>query len=337
MATHRDGGDEMVDPEWQRREELLEQVRHAVRIRHFSVRTERAYAGWIGRFLEFHGDRPMGDLGEPEVAAFLTSLAVDGDVSASTQNQALSAILFLYRQVLGFHLEWLADVVRAKRPLRLPVVLAREEVARLLGKLEGAPRLIASLLYGSGLRLMEGLSLRVKDLDFARRQVVVRDGKGQKDRVTMLPGELIGPLRRHLVVVAEQHRLDQGRPRVLVPVPPSLVRKYPHAESEYPWRWVFPATRPYRDEPMHRLYRHHLHETVVQRAVRSAVVDLGLPNRASCHTLRHSFATHLLEAGYDIRTIQELLGHADVNTTMIYTHVVNRGPSGVKSPLDGLG
>jgi site-specific recombinase XerD len=184
---------------------------------------------------------------------------------------------------------------------------------------------------------MESVSLRVQDLDFERRQVVVRDGKGQKDRVSMLPGELVEPLRRHLVAVAEQHRLDQGPPRILVPVPSAIGRKYPNAESEYPWRWVFPATRTYRDEVTHRLYRHHLHETVVQRAVREAVLRLSLPKRASCHTLRHSFATHLLESGYDIRTIQELLGHADVNTTMIYTHVVNRGPGGVKSPLDGLG
>jgi integron integrase len=290
----------------------------------------------VGRFLDFHGGKPMEDLREAEVAAFLTSLAVDGDVSASTQNQALSAILFLYRQVLGLQLEWLTEVVRAKRPLRLPVVLSRDEVARLLESLEGTTKLVASLLYGSGLRLMEAISLRVQDLDFERRQVLVRDGKGQKDRVTMLPGGLVEPLQRQLVVVREQHRLDQGQPQIFVPVPSAVSKKYQGAESEYAWHWVFPATRTYRDEVNHRLYRHHLHETVVQRAVHEATVKLALPKRASCHTLRHSFATHLLEAGYDIRTIQELLGHADVNTTMIYTHVVNRGPGGVMSPLDGL-
>jgi integrase len=226
MAADRsDGvGFGVVDAEWQRREELMERVRHAVRARHFSRRTERAHSGWVGRFLEFHGGKSMGALGEPEVAAFLTSLAVDGDVSASTQNQALSAILFLYRQVLGLQLEWLVDVVRAKRPLRLPVVFSRDEVARLLGNLEGTTRLVASLLYGSGLRLMEGLSLRVQDVDFERRQLLVRDGKGHKDRVTMLPGGLIEPLRRHLVVVTEQHRLDQGQPRILVAVPTAVAR-----------------------------------------------------------------------------------------------------------------
>lgn len=325
-----------VDEAWRRREELLEQVRHAVRTRHFSRRTERAYAGWVGRFLDFHGGRSMESLREAEVAAFLTSLAVDGDVSASTQNQALSAILFLYRQVLGLELEWLTEVVRAKRPLRLPVVLSRDEVARLLECLEGTTKLVASLLYGSGLRLMEAVSLRIQDLDFERHQLLIRDGKGHKDRVTLLPGGLVEPLRRHLVVVKEQHRLDQGQPQVLVPVPNAISRKHPSAESDYAWHWVFPATRTYRDEVTHRLYRHHLHETVVQRAVHDATTKIALPKRASCHTLRHSFATHLLEAGYDIRTIQELLGHADVNTTMIYTHVVNRGPGGVKSPLDGL-
>jgi integron integrase len=338
MATGSgDSGDDSGDIAWRRRQELLEQVRYAVRTLHFSRRTERAYAGWVGRFLDFHGGRPMEDLREAEVAAFLTSLAVDGDVSASTQNQALSAILFLYRRVLRLHLEWLTEVVRAKRPLRLPVVLARSEVASLLGSLEGIPQLVASLLYGSGLRLMEALSLRIQDLDFSRHQVLVRDGKGQKDRVTMLPAGLVRPLQLHLVLVAEQHRLDQKEPQVLTPLPDSLAKKYPSAESTYLWHWVFPAARTYRNETTHRLYRHHLHETVVQRAVHAAAVKLGLPKRASCHTLRHSFATHLLESGYDIRTIQELLGHADVNTTMIYTHVINRGPGGVKSPLDGLG
>jgi integron integrase len=258
-------------------------------------------------------------------------------VSASTQNQALSALSFLYKNVLKVDLTWLEDVVRAKRPLRLPTVLARPEVMRLLGAMDGVPKLVASLLYGSGLRLLEALTLRVKDIDLQRRQVLVRNGKGQKDRVTMLPLGLLPVLERHLVRVSEQHRLDQLPPHpVFVKVPTALSRKYPRAEFEYGWRWVFPASRHYEDDVTHRFYRHHLHETVVQRAVRTAALALRLPNRVSCHTLRHSFATHLLESGYDIRTIQELLGHADVTTTMIYTHVVNRGPGGVKSPLDDL-
>jgi integron integrase len=326
-----------VDLEWQERELLLERVAHAVRTRHFSRRTERAYVGWVSRYLSFHWGRPLAELGEPDVAAFLSSLAVEGDVSASTQNQALAAILFLYRQVLGLHFDWLADVVRAKRPLRLPVVLSRAEVSRLLAGLSGTTWLVASLLYGSGLRLMECLALRIKDVDFDRRQVVVRDGKGGKDRVTMLPASVIEPLRRHLVVVQERHRLDQGRPPVFVAVPTAVGRKSPGAESSFPWYWVFPATRTYVDREARQVRRHHVHETAVQREVRRAALAMALPKRTSCHTLRHSFATHLLESGYDIRTIQELLGHADVNTTMIYTHVVNRGPSGVKSPLDGLG
>ncbi|HEX4337024.1 MAG TPA: integron integrase [Polyangiaceae bacterium] len=322
---------------WQRRDVLIERVRHAVRTRHFSPRTEKAYAGWVARLLKFHRGRLPQELGESEVSAFLSSLALDGNVSASTQNQALSAILFLYRNVLGVEMGWLEDVVRAKRPVRLPTVLSREEVMRLLQRLRGTTQLVASLLYGSGLRLLEALTLRVKDVDFQRRQVIVRSGKGQKDRATMLPRRLIAPLQRQLVAVAEQHRLDQQAEQVLVKVPGAISRKLVTAESEYPWRWVFPAARPYEDRVTHRVYRHHLHETVVQRDVRAAAVGLQLPNRVSCHTLRHSFATHLLEAGYDIRTIQELLGHADVTTTMIYTHVLNRGPSGVKSPIDDLG
>lgn len=251
---------------WRRRAELLVRLRHAVRERHFSPRTEKAYAGWVGRFLRFHGDTPAQNLGEQEISAFLSSLAVDGNVSASTQNQALAALLFLYKHVLHVELAWLEDVVRAKRPLRLPTVLSRADVKRLIGAMGGVPKVVASMLYGSGLRLLEALTLRVKDVDSQRRQVLVRNGKGQKDRVTMLPIGVLPALERQLVVVSEQHRLDQ-RPQdpIAVKVPLELSRKYPRAEFEYGWRWLFPASRPYEDRVTHRLYRHHLHETVVQR------------------------------------------------------------------------
>ena len=313
---------------------LLDAVREAIRVRHYSRRTERAYVGWIRRFVIFHHRRHPRDMGGPEIAAFLSHLAVDGKVSASTQNQALSALLFLYRHVLAVELPWLEDVVRARRPVRLPEVLDRREVLAVLDGLSGTSWLVASLLYGSGLRLLEALRLRIKDVDLGRRELMVRDGKGQKDRVTMLPGRLVAPMQEHLAFVRRQHEQDLAAGAGFVALPGALERKYPQAGRETAWQWVFPATRFYRHRETGQRRRHHLHETVVQRDVRAAVRAARIEKRASCHTMRHSFATHLLEDGYDIRTIQDLLGHRDVSTTMIYTHVLNRGGRGVKSPLD---
>ncbi len=305
-------------------------------MRHYSPRTAEAYIGWMRRFVAFHGGRHPKDMGGPEVTAFLSSLATDGRVSASTQNQALAAILFLYSRVLGQRLDGVEHLVHAKRPERLPVVMTREEVALVLGELRRTVWLIASLLYGVGLRLQEGVTLRVKDLDFENGQLVVRRAKGQKDRATLLPQSLKEPLREHLAAVNEQHRAETRRGAGYVAVPDALRVKYPNAGREWHWQWVFPATRLHVDEETGERRRHHLHETAVQREVHRAVRRAGVTKAASCHTFRHSFATHLLEAGYDIRTIQKLLGHIDVRTTMIYTHVVNRGPFGVKSPLDAV-
>ncbi len=313
---------------------LAEQVRRAIRVRQYSRRTEKAYWGWIRRFVLFHGRRHPEEMAEVEVTAFLSHLATDRGVSASTQNQALSALLFLYREVLGRELPWLDDIVRAKRPQRLPTVLTPREVRALLDQLDGLPWLVASLLYGSGLRLLEGLRLRVKDLEPERGEITVRDGKGRRDRVTLLPQRLADPLAEHLRQVRGQHREDLARRAGSVALPDALARKYPKAAWEWGWQWVFPATRHYRDRESGLLRRHHLHESVVQRAVKEARRRAGIAKPAGCHTLRHSFATHLLSGGYDIRTIQELLGHKDVSTTMIYTHVLNRGGRGVKSPLD---
>ncbi len=310
---------------------LLDRVRATIRARHYSRRTERAYIGWIRRFILFHGKRHPMELGESEMTAFLTHLAVSAGVSASTQNQALSALLFLYRDVLARELEWLEGIVRAKRPARLPVVLSREEVTCLLRHLSGVSRLMASLLYGSGLRLMECCCLRVKDVDFDRREITVRDGKGQKDRVTMLPAGLSAPLAAQIERVRRQHEEDLGSGAGSVELPGALDRKYPRAAWELSWQWVFPATRTYHHRDTGRRRRHHLHESVLQRAVREAALRAGIRRPATCHALRHSFATHLLEAGYDIRTIQELLGHREVSTTMIYTHVLKRGDRGVRS------
>ena len=315
---------------------LLDRVRAAIRVRHYSRRTEKAYVGWIRRFILFHGKRHPDGMAADEITRFLSYLAVERNVSASTQNQALSALLFLYRDVLGRELAWMDEIVRARRPARLPVVLARGEVAALLRELQGVERLMASLLYGAGLRLLECCRLRVKDLEFSRGELLVRDGKGGRDRVTILPSGLRDPLQRHLAGVNGQYSRDLQRGLGTVELPEALERKFPRAAFEWGWQWVFPATRFYLDPAGGRRRRHHLHETVLQRAVREAARRARISRPVSCHALRHSFATHLLEDGYDIRTIQELLGHRDVSTTMIYTHVLNRGGRGVRSPLDGV-
>ena len=315
---------------------LLDRVREAIRSRHYSPRTERAYVFWIRRFIVFSGRRHPDVMGEPEIATFLTALATRLRVSASTQNQAFSAILFLYRAVLGRELKGLQGTPRAKLPERIPVVLSPNEVAAVLGEMNGTPALLASLLYACGLRLLEVLQLRVKDIDFDRKEIVIRRGKGQKDRRTMLPPGLELPLLTHLVDVQSRYEQDERRGGVHVALPHRLAHKYPNAGREWAWRWVFPATRTYIDPETKLLFRHHLHETALQRAVKEALRRSGVAKAASCHTFRHSFATHLLERGYDLRTIQELMGHADVATTMIYTHVLNRGGRGVQSPWEHL-
>lgn len=313
---------------------LLDRVRQTMRARHYSPRTERAYVGWIRRFIVFSGRRHPDDMGAPEVTRFLSTLATRRHVSASTQKQALSALLFLYKEVLGRKLAWLDDIVRPKPAVRLPLVLSREEVAAVLGHLHGTRWLMASLLYGSGLRLLECCHLRVKDVDLGRGELTVRDGKGHKDRVTLLPDTLRGPLAAHLAQVRRQHEEDIRTGAGSVELPYALQVKYPRAAWDWSWQWVFPATRYYVDRETGLRRRHHLHESVLQRAVKDAVRAAGISKPASCHAFRHAFATHLLEDGYDIRTIQELLGHSDVSTTMVYTHVRNRGGRGVRSPLD---
>lgn len=315
---------------------LIPRIRAAVRTRHYSRRTEEAYVGWIKRFILFHGKKHPSALGPDEVNAFLTSLAVDSDVSASTQNQALAAILFLYRQVLQDPLPWLNDIVRAQRPVRLPTVMSPDEVRRVLAHLSGTPKLVALLLYGGGLRLLECLQLRVKDVNFARLELYVRDTKGKRDRVTMLPEAAVEPLRAHLDAIRRLHERDRALGFGAVVLPTALARKLPSAATDWVWQWIFPARTRYRDEQTGMERRHHLHETVMQRAMRAAVIASGIEKRVSCHTFRHSFATHLLERGQDIRTVQELLGHRDVATTMIYTHVLKLGAKGVRSPLDSL-
>jgi integron integrase len=303
---------------------LLDRVRQAIRTRHYSPKTEESYAHWTKRFIFFHNKRHPAEMGEKEIAQFLSSLASELHVSASTQNQALNAILFLYREVLRKEIGYIDGVVRAKRSHRLPVVLTRQEVKSVLGVLDHSDWLMAMLLYGAGLRVMECLQLRVKDIDFTSNQILVRAGKGDKDRHTMLPAAVKEPLVKHLEIIKTQHRrdLDNGLGRVAVPN--ALDRKYPNAGKEWGWQWVFPATSHYTDRVTGEQRRHHLHESALQKAVKQAVRRGGLSKTATPHTFRHSFATHLLEDGYDIRTVQELLGHRDGSTTMIYTHVLNR-------------
>jgi integron integrase len=315
---------------------LLDRMREALRTRHYSRRTEKAYVHWIKRYIFFHGKRHPAEMGAAEVTGFLTFLAVEGKVASSTQNQALSALLFLYREVLGVELPWLDNLVRAKRPQHLPVVLTRDEVRAVLQGLDGVPRLMAILLYGAGLRLLECCRLRVKDVDFAMNQITIRDGKGHKDRPTMLPAAVKADLVVHIERGREQHHADLRHGAGWVELPGALLRKYPNAGRDWGWQWVFPATRFYVDRVTGQRRRHHLHESVLQRAVKDAVRAAGIAKPATCHTFRHSFATHLLEESHDIRTVQELLGHQDVSTTMIYTHVLNRGPAGVRSPADRM-
>src|SRR2546430_139971 len=321
-------------PEGASRPRLLDRVRDALRARHSSRRTEKSYVAWIRRYIVFHGKRHPGEMGAVEVTQFLSPWPSRYHVAASTQNQALSALLFLYRQVLQVEMPWLDNVVRAKRSERLPVVLTREEVRAVIRELQGPPRLMAILLYGAGLRLLECARLRVKDVDFAANQIIVRAGKGDRDRVSMLPAAVKTDLARHLEMVRNQHEADLRQDAGWVELPWALARKYPHAGREWPWQWVFPATRFYVDRVTGQRRRHHLHASVLQRAVKDAVRQAGIPKRAGPHTLRHSFATHLLEDGKDIRTVQELLGHRDVSTTMIYTHVLNLRPAAGRSPAD---
>ena len=319
-----------------RKVRLLDQVHEAIRTLHYSRRTEESYVHWIRRFIFWSGKRHPATLGEAEVSAFLSHLATERNVAAATQNQALSALLFLYKHALGRDLAWMDGMVRAKRPVRLPVVLSPAEADALLAQLRGVHLLMAGLLYGAGLRLMECLRLRVKDVDFAYRQVLVRDGKGEKDRVTMLPERLVQPLHSQLGEAKRLHGIDLREGYGEVHLPYALARKYPRAGYEWCWQYVFPSTKRSVDPDGGVIRRHHIDDSVLHRALKDATRDAGITKPVSAHVLRHSFATHLLQNGYDIRTVQELLGHADVSTTMIYTHVLNKGGRGVASPLDAL-
>ncbi len=315
---------------------LLDALRHAIRARHYSIRTEAAYVDWVRRFIRFHGRRHPRELGASEVAAFLTHLAVDRTVAPATQNQARSALMFLYREVLQMELPWLQEVVAAKTQRRLPVVLTPSEVRALLGELSGTMGLVAALLYGTGMRLLEALRLRVKDIGFEQRELVVRDGKGGKDRVTVLPENLIAPLQQQLGQARALHQQDLTEGFGEVWLPDALAAKHPAMPRAWGWQWAFPSAVRSADPRSGVVRRHHLHEASVQKAVSTAARRAGIVKPCSPHVLRHCFATHLLQAGYDIRTVQELLGHADVSTTMIYTHVLNRGGRGVRSPLDQM-
>ncbi len=312
---------------------LLDQVRDALRVKHYALRTEQTYINWIKRYILFHHKRHPREMSVPEIEAYLTHLAVKKNVAASTQNQALSALLFLYRHVLKIELGPV-DAVRAKQSQHLPVVLTPTEVRQVLGFLSGKPQLMAKLLYGSGLRLMECVRLRVKDVNFSQQQLVVRDGKGMKDRITMLPTSITVTLKLHLRHVRDLHQADLAQGFGSVYLPFALERKFPNANREWLWQYVFPATKRAPDPRTGAIHRHHIHASSLQKAVRKAAQQTGIAKRITCHTFRHSFATHLLENGYDIRTIQELLGHKDVKTTMIYTHVLNKGGLAVRSPLD---
>jgi integron integrase len=318
-------------------DQALVRAKRVLTARHYSNRTTESYLHWIERFLIFHNWADPLELREGQVNAFLTELAVSKKVAESTQNQALAALLFFYEKVLGRPLERVENIVRAKRPKHLPVVLSRKEAQALLSEMSGVPLIICQLLYGSGLRLDEALNLRVKDLDFYRLEITTRRAKGNKDRVTVLPDAVAGPLKEHLTRAKRIHQEDLAMGLGRVPLPYALDRKYRNAEREWAWQWVFPASGYFTDEKDGIRYRYHLHPSVVQKTVRSACVRAQITKHATPHVLRHSFATHLLEDGYDIRTIQELLGHASVKTTQIYTHVLNRGGRGVRSPLDSFG
>ncbi len=315
---------------------LLGAMRERMQLRHFSPRTADAYTDWVRRFVRFHEGRHPREMGPREVTAFLSDLASRRNVAASTQNQALAALLFLYRDVLEAPIAWLDQLVRARRPHRLPTVLTRDEAALVLSRLRGLSQLIGLLLYGSGLRVSEACGLRIKDVDLERRELVVRGGKGDRDRLTMLAEAAVAGLALQIEAARDLHRRDLAAGRGHLVLPDSMGRKAPSAVVDWRWQWVFPATREYRDPASRKWTRHHLHQTVVQRAVAQAGRDVGIAKRVGCHTFRHSFATHLLEAGYDIRTVQELLGHRDVRTTMLYTHVMSRGGRGVRSPADLL-
>ncbi len=313
---------------------LLDRVREAIRLKHYSYRTEKTYVQWIRRYILFHNKRHPSEMNVPEIEAFLTHLAVEGKVAASTQNQAFNAILFLYREVLRQELEGPIDAIRAKRPKRLPVVLSPDETRIIIKTMSGVYRLIIQILYGSGLRLSECLELRVKDVDFQQSQLIVRRGKGGKDRVTPLPTAVVTPLQEHLLRVKRMHQHDLEHGYGSTPLPFALARKYPNADRAWIWQYVFPSQSLCQDPRTGITRRYHLHESSLQKALKKAVRTTGIPKKVTCHTFRHSFATHLLQNGYDIRTVQELLGHKDVKTTMIYTHVLNRGGRGVRSPLD---
>jgi integron integrase len=315
---------------------LLGEMRDHIRRKHYSIRTEQAYLAWAKRYILFHRKRHPNEMGEAQIVAFLNHLAVERNVAASTQNQALNALVFLYKKVLGREELVLENLAPAKRPQRLPTVFDRNEIERFFTGLEGTRKLVAALLYGSGLRLLEGLRLRIQDIEFERNQIVVRNGKGAKDRVTLLPPGLVAPIRGQMATASQLHSKDLAAGLGEVYLPYALERKYPGAPKQWGWQYLFPARSTALDPRSGKTRRHHLGESAIQRAVKEAIVAAGIHKHGSCHTLRHSFATHLLEDGYDIRTVQELLGHKDIRTTMIYTHVMNKGPMGVKSPLTRL-
>lgn len=317
-------------------ENLITSIRNVIRVHHYSGRTEEAYVGWARRFIAFHKNRHPATMGHVEIRDFISDLAVRQGVSPSTQDQALAAVLFMFREVLHQDMGWVHLIIRAKKPKHLPVVMTREEVRAVFAEMTGVTRIMASLLYGSGLRLVECLELRVKDLEFARDIIIVRGGKGDKDRATLLPERLKDPLQRHLLRVRNLHERDRAGTPIRAALPGALLRKYPNAGLDWGWQFVFPSAQAVTDVETGDLVRYHAHESTLQRAVKEAVRQSGITKPASCHTFRHSFATHLLESGYNIRTVQKLLGHKDIRTTMIYTHVVGGKELGVRSPIDTL-